>query len=280
MLTPASEVRRLRCAGPSSTTPVMIASTIAPLATSSRCQRFRRHQGSSTGLSIAAGDCVGLTAMSIWVSVERTGPSKNLQPYSHLHATRNHKSQSMCPEMNTSGALLVIEDDADVQRAARIALTEQFARVDVLTAPGDDLEALLTTTHFDAALVDMNFVIGERSGAAGLDALTRIHACDSTLAVVLMTAYGGVQLAVAALKRGATDFVLKPWHNEKLIATMEAAAQITRARRDAEAQTLDQLERGAIERALAKAEGNISIAAAALGLSRPALYRRMSKHGL
>jgi DNA-binding NtrC family response regulator len=185
----------------------------------------------------------------------------------------------MCPKMNT-GALLVIEDDADVQRAARIALAGQFERVDVLASPGDDLETRLITTHFDAALLDMNFVAGERSGAAGLDALTRIHACDSTLAVVLMTAYGGVQLAVAALKRGATDFVLKPWHNEKLLATMEAATKITRARRESEALTLDQLERDAIERALGKAEGNISVAAAALGLSRPALYRRMSKHGL
>jgi DNA-binding NtrC family response regulator len=182
--------------------------------------------------------------------------------------------------MNTAGALLIIEDDADVQRAARISLKDHFAHIDVLPAPGDDLEARLTTTNFSAALLDMNFVAGQRSGAAGLDALTRIHACDSTLAVVLMTAYGGVQLAVAALKRGATDFVLKPWHNEKLIATMVAAARVTQSRRDAEAQTLDQLERGAIERALGKADGNISLAAAALGLSRPALYRRMSKHGL
>ena len=95
-----------------------------------------------------------------------------------------------------------------------------------------------------------------------------------------MTAFGGVQLAVEALQRGATDFVLKPWQNEKLVAKVVAAAGITRARREAEAQTLEQLERGAIERALAKAEGNISVAATALGISRPALYRRMSKHGL
>jgi DNA-binding NtrC family response regulator len=181
--------------------------------------------------------------------------------------------------MNTPGALLIIEDDADVQRAARIALAGEFARIDAFTAPDDELEARLVTGGYDVVLLDMNFVVGERSGTAGLDALTRIRACDSTLAVVLMTAYGGVQLAVAALKRGATDFVLKPWHNEKLVATIAAATAVTRARRAAEAQTLDQLERGAIERALARADGNISTAAAALGLSRPALYRRMSKHG-
>lgn len=181
--------------------------------------------------------------------------------------------------MNTAGALLIIEDDADVQRAARVTLAGEFQRIDVLHEPSDDLEARLTIGGYDVVLLDMNFAGGERSGAAGLDALSRIHACDSTLAVVLMTAYGGVQLAVAALKRGATDFVLKPWHNDKLVATIAAARGTTQARRETEAQTLDQLERGAIERALARADGNISTAAAALGLSRPALYRRMSKHG-
>lgn len=181
--------------------------------------------------------------------------------------------------MNTADALLIIEDDADVQRAARIALAGEFARIDVLAAPSDDLEAALTTGGYEVVLLDMNFAGGERSGAAGLDVLTRIRACDGTLAVVLMTAYGGVQLAVAALKRGAADFVLKPWHNDKLLATVATARATTRTRRETEAQTLEQLERGAIERALARADGNISIAATALGLSRPALYRRMSKHG-
>jgi DNA-binding NtrC family response regulator len=218
--------------------------------------------------------------MSIWVSVGLKIQSEKHLPNRHLHVTHRHTAPSGCPEMNTAGALLIVEDDADVQRAARIALAGQFTRIDALAAPTGDLETQLTTSGYDAVLLDMNFVAGQRSGVAGLDALTRIRTCDSTLAVVLMTAYGGVQLAVAALKRGATDFVLKPWHNEKLIATLEAAARITRAQREVENQTLDQLERGAIERALARAEGNISIAAAALGLSRPALYRRMSKHGL
>jgi DNA-binding NtrC family response regulator len=185
-----------------------------------------------------------------------------------------------CPEMNTDSALLIIEDDADVQRAARIALGAEFARIDSMPAPDAVLEAQLTQIAYEAVLLDLNFVAGERSGNTGLDALARIQACDSSVAVVLMTAFGGVQLAVAALKRGAADFVLKPWHNDKLVVAMRAAVAVTRARRAVEAQTLEQLERGAIERALTKAEGNISVAAEALGLSRPALYRRMSKHGL
>lgn len=179
-----------------------------------------------------------------------------------------------------SGAILIVDDDADVLRAARLALLGEFARIDALRAPDAALEERLADAGYDVVLLDMNFAIGEHSGNAGLDALARIQQLDSSLAVVLMTAYGGVQLAVSALKRGATDFVLKPWHNDRLLATVRAGAAATRARRAAEAQTLDQLERGAIERALAKAEGNISLAATALGLSRPALYRRMEKHGL
>ncbi len=85
--------------------------------------------------------------------------------------------------------------------------------------------------------------------------------------------------AVAALKRGATDFVFKPWHNDKLVATINAARDTTRARREDRSADTRSTGRGAIERALARADGNISTAAAALGLSRPALYRRMSKHG-
>jgi two-component system response regulator RegA len=182
--------------------------------------------------------------------------------------------------MSDSAAILIIEDDVDVQRAARIALAVDFRTIDVLPEPDAALEARLATGSYDAVLLDMNFIAGERSGVAGLDALARIKSCDSTLAVVLMTAYGGVQLAVAALKRGATDFVLKPWHNDKLVAVATAAAESTRRQRAAETQSLDALERGAIERALARAGGNISVAATALGISRPALYRRMSKHGL
>jgi DNA-binding NtrC family response regulator len=175
-------------------------------------------------------------------------------------------------------AILIVEDDADVQRAARIALAGSCGLIEVLDNP--DALASLEVANFDVVLLDMNFVAGDRSGMTGLDALARLQQLDASLGVVLMTAYGGVSLAVEALKRGATDFVLKPWRNDKLIATVLAAAAATRRRRTAETLNLDRLERDAIERALLQHDGNISLAAAALGLSRPALYRRMSKHGL
>jgi len=183
------------------------------------------------------------------------------------------------PRMNTCGAVLVVEDDADVQRSARIALSSYVERVELLGST-DKLDDALAQSPFDVVLLDMNFVVGERSGAAGLNALTRVQAFDPTLAVVLMTAYGGVALAVEALKKGAVDFVLKPWRNDKLVAAVTTAARITQTRREADNQPLDALERAAIERALARHENNISSAASALGLSRAALYRRMSKYGL
>ena len=179
----------------------------------------------------------------------------------------------------TEFAVLIIDDDADVLRAARIALTPLVTTIETAPTP-DDLENILGARVFDAVLLDMNFARGERDGCAGLDALTRIRACDEHLAVVLMTAYGGVNLAVQALKQGAVDFVLKPWRNETLIKAFGAAAALTRARRSERPLDLESLERSAIERALAQHRGNISLAAAALGLSRPALYRRIAKHGL
>lgn len=181
--------------------------------------------------------------------------------------------------MNACGAVLVVEDDADVRRSARIALTSLVERVELLESV-EALDEALAASAYDVVLLDMNFVAGVRSGAAGLGALARVQAFDPTLAVVLMTAYGGVTLAVEALKKGAVDFVLKPWRNDKLVAAVIAAARISQTRREVDNLPLDALERTAIERALTRHEGNISSAASALGLSRAALYRRMSKFGL
>lgn len=181
--------------------------------------------------------------------------------------------------MDNSGIVLVVEDDVDVLRAARIALAPHVQRIEFSATP-EHLEQQLRDTAPDAVLLDMNFVFGEHSGHEGLGALARIRAEDPNVAVVLMTAYGGVALAVEALKQGAVDFILKPWRNDKLVAAVLAAIKHTRARRAAQTLDLDTLERSAIAQALARHEGNISLAATALGLTRQALYRRMSKHGL
>jgi DNA-binding NtrC family response regulator len=175
--------------------------------------------------------------------------------------------------------LLIVEDDTDVQRAARFALAPHVTTIEVASSL-EELAQKMSVNTFDAALLDMNFALGDHSGRDGLNGLQRIQTTDSALSVVLMTAYGAVSLAVDALKQGAFDFVLKPWKNDKLISTVLAAAERTRNIRTSNSLDLDAIERTAIERALKHYDGNIAQAAGALGLSRPALYRRMAKHGL
>jgi DNA-binding NtrC family response regulator len=174
-------------------------------------------------------------------------------------------------------AILIVDDDADVRLAAKLALEPHVARVDAVANP-EAMTALLTPGAFDCVLLDMNFALGEHNGRAGLDALQAARQADPAMAVVLMTSYGAVSLAVESLKRGAHDFLLKPWRNDALIAAVSAAAAATRAERAGD--RLDTVERATIEKALTHHAGNIAQAAAALGLSRPALYRRMAKHGL
>jgi DNA-binding NtrC family response regulator len=176
-------------------------------------------------------------------------------------------------------SVLVLDDNADILCAARLALAPHTAHIETAQSL-EMIEEKLASVNFDVVLLDMNFVAGARSGKEGLDTLARILACDSAMSVVLMTAYGGVSLAVEALKQGAADFILKPWRNEKLIEAVNAAAEHTRRQRGGASLDLDALERRTIERALAQFDRNISAAAAALGLSRTALYRRMAKYGL
>jgi DNA-binding NtrC family response regulator len=179
--------------------------------------------------------------------------------------------------MATLPPILIVDDDGDVRHAARLALEPHAAAAEAVASP-DEAAALLVPGRFGCVLLDMNYVVGERSGREGMDALGRLRALDPSLAIVLMTAFGRVSLAVAALKRGAHDFILKPWRNSELLAAVRSGCEATQAVRAG--QPLETLERDAIERALVHSGGNIARAAARLGLSRPALYRRMARHGL
>ena len=173
--------------------------------------------------------------------------------------------------------VLIVEDDDDVRHAAQVALEPHVERSDAVSSP-DQATALLLPGRYCCVLLDMNYLPGERSGHEGMTALGWIKERDPALAVVLMTAFGRVSLAVAALKRGAHDFMLKPWRNRDLVAAVRSASESTQAARAG--QPLESLEREAIEKALAHSGGNIAQAAARLGLSRPAFYRRMARHGL
>ncbi|HEY2402027.1 MAG TPA: sigma-54 dependent transcriptional regulator [Steroidobacteraceae bacterium] len=127
------------------------------------------------------------------------------------------------------GILLIVDDNSDVLTAARLALAPHFEKVVTLQNP-DHLVGTLDRFVPDAILLDMNFAPGERTGREGLDWLGWLRVAAPTASVVLMTAFGGVSLAVEALKNGAVDFVLKPWQNDKLVATMSAAVALSKAR--------------------------------------------------
>lgn len=181
--------------------------------------------------------------------------------------------------MEPIGPILIVEDDPAVVRAIKLALRPAVERIEVVDHP-DRLPGRLVPDLYAAALLDMNFAPGEHDGSAGLAAIGAIRAADPNLAIVILTVHGGVALAVEALKRGASDFLLKPWRNDRLVEALRAAAILTGQQRAGAAMSLDEIERHAISRSLARHDGNISKTADALGLTRPALYRRIEKHGL
>ena len=127
---------------------------------------------------------------------------------------------------------VVVDDDPDIALAARLALRDQFARIESLRSPAELLD-LLDEESPDAILLDLNFERGATDGREGLDYLNRIMAKDPDSAVVIITAHGAVSIAVDALKRGASDFVAKPWSNERLAATVRSAASLRKSRVDA-----------------------------------------------
>lgn len=127
---------------------------------------------------------------------------------------------------------LVVDDDPDIGLAARLALRDLFGEVQTLTTP-TTLPQVVAERAPDVLLLDLNFARGATDGQEGFEWLGRIVAADPDLAVVIITAHGGVAIAVDAIKRGATDFVSKPWANERLAATVRSAAALTRSRRAA-----------------------------------------------
>ncbi|HEU5482891.1 MAG TPA: sigma-54 dependent transcriptional regulator [Sphingomicrobium sp.] len=126
---------------------------------------------------------------------------------------------------------VVVDDDPDIAFAARLALKDLFARIETL-GDASELLAFLKRESPDAILLDLNFERGATDGREGLDCLAEIMARDPDSAVVIITAHGAVSVAVEAIKRGASDFVAKPWSNERLVATIRSAAALRRSRID------------------------------------------------
>jgi DNA-binding NtrC family response regulator len=128
-----------------------------------------------------------------------------------------------------SGKILIIDDDEDVLRAARLLLKHHLSLIHTEKDPGK-IPSLLAQDDYDVILLDMNFTRDVSSGQEGFQWLDRILEIDPLAVVVLITAYGDVEMAVQAIKAGATDFVQKPWQNEKLLATIFAGIKLHRSK--------------------------------------------------
>ena len=123
-------------------------------------------------------------------------------------------------------SILVVDDDPDVLIAVRLLLKPEVKQVLAEKNP-ESLPSLLKQNEFDLVLLDMNFKSSINTGNEGLYWLKRIKELAPDVAVIMITAYGDIDLAVRSLKEGATDFVVKPWHNEKLLVTIEDALRKT-----------------------------------------------------
>ncbi len=126
--------------------------------------------------------------------------------------------------------VLVADDQADVLEALRLLLKAEGFELDGASSPGGALKAV-ESEDFDVVLMDLNYTRDTTSGREGLDLLARLREIDPVLPVVVMTAWGSVEGAVEAMRRGARDYIEKPWDNERLLATLRTHAELGRALR-------------------------------------------------
>jgi DNA-binding NtrC family response regulator len=126
--------------------------------------------------------------------------------------------------------ILIAVDQADVLAALRLLLKGERFEIEAASSPAGVLKAV-DSQELDVVLMDLNYARDTTSGNEGLDLLTRIHAVDPTLPVVVMTAWGSVNLAVEAMRRGARDFIQKPWDNARLLTVLRTQVELAVALR-------------------------------------------------
>jgi DNA-binding NtrC family response regulator len=133
---------------------------------------------------------------------------------------------------NKSGKILIIDDNQDILFALKLLLKSEVEKIETLAGP-EKIPEMMTEEIWDVILLDMNFTKDAISGQEGFEWLEKILEIDPQAVVVFITAYGDAEKAVRAIKAGATDFVLKPWQNEKLLATINSAKQLRKSRMEA-----------------------------------------------
>jgi DNA-binding NtrC family response regulator len=131
--------------------------------------------------------------------------------------------------MSTESHILVIDDDPDIAKAARLLLERHGMRV-LTSANPEAAWVLLAGEPIDVILLDLNFARGRTNGEEGFAMLDRLIAADARAVVIVVTGHSGIAVAVRAMRSGATDFVIKPWNNERLLTTVERGLALRRAK--------------------------------------------------
>lgn len=129
-----------------------------------------------------------------------------------------------------TGTLLIVDDNKSVLTSLELLLENEFGKVETVTDP-NRIVPVLEKSAVDLVILDMNFSVGFNTGNEGLFWLQRIHELKPALPVIMLTAYGDIDLAVRSLKKGAADFILKPWNNDSLMEKIRATLRESRRQR-------------------------------------------------
>ena len=133
----------------------------------------------------------------------------------------------------TPASILIVDDDPGILTASQMFLKQLFTMVQVESDPGN-IPGLVDGQRFDVILLDMNFTLGKNDGSEGIYWLNRILELDPSSVVVFITAFGGVDLAVEAMRSGAFDFIVKPWKNDRLLRVIRTALKLSETKQEAE----------------------------------------------
>jgi len=161
-------------------------------------------------------------------------------PRSPIHAARNRTR------------ILIADDQADIREALRLLLKGEGYEIEAVSSPAAVIAAL-ETREFDALLMDLNYARDTTSGQEGLDLISNIRAKDGAIPVIVMTAWGSLELAVEAMRRGAKDFIQKPWENARLLSILRTQVEL--------AQTIRRSQRLEAENRLLRADGRPTLIA-------------------
>src|ERR1700683_5667964 len=169
--------------------------------------------------------------------------------------------RTMMPANAPRTRILVADDQPDIREALRLLLKGEKFETETVASPAAVMSAL-EAREFDALLMDLNYARDTTSGQEGLDLLSNIRAKDSTLPIIVMTAWGSLELAVEAMRRGAKDFIQKPWENARLLAILKTQIELSQA--------LKRSQRLEAENRLLRAEGRPAMIAESVAM-RPVM---------